>query len=91
MYRERQAPKSFRRFHEQNVKDEVEVLCRKKRIPELRGKFNTQNEEQLHQSFVRDNHFVNTTKLERHIFLRRVSIEHHNNAKNQKRLSLYQH
>ena len=62
----------FDRFHERNVKKDVEVLRRIEHIPELKGRFNTEVEEQLHSSFVRNNHFLNSMKPEKHIFLIRV-------------------
>jgi hypothetical protein len=47
----------FDRLHERNAKKEEESLRRVNNIKELRGKLNTQKDEQLHAAFNHDSRY----------------------------------
>ena len=62
-------------LHERNVKKEEETLHCVMNIKELKGKLNTQKDEQLHASYNHDSRYFNQMKPINHIFLFRSNID----------------
>lgn len=65
----------FDRLHERNVKKEEETLHCVMNIKELKGKLNTQKDEQLHASYNHDSRYLNQMKPINHISLFRSNID----------------
>ena len=57
----------FDRFHERNAKRKEEALRRVTNITELKGKLDTQKDEQLHASYNHDSRYLNQMKPINHI------------------------
>ena len=74
----------FDRFHEGNTKISAELLRRVHPVNELKGKVNTQVEEQLHGKLNRSNHVLNQMDPVRHIFMFRSILDKHNEDLNKK-------
>ena len=74
----------FDRLHERNAKKEVEILRRVTNVKELKGKLNTQKDEQLHAAYNHDTKYLNQMKPVNHIFLFRSNIDIHNEKINQR-------
>ena len=72
----------FDRLHERNVKKDVEVLRRITNIKELKGKLNSQKDEQIHSSYNHDSRYLNQMKPVNHIFLFRSNIDIRNDRIN---------
>lgn len=64
----------FDRLHERNVKKEEDTLHCVMNIKELKGKLNTQKDEQLHASYNHDSRYLNQMKPINHISLFRSNI-----------------
>ena len=71
-------------FHEGNTESSAELLRRVHLVNELKGKINTQVEEQLHRKLNRSNHFLNQMDPVRHIFMFRLILEKPNEDLNKK-------
>lgn len=73
----------FDRLHKRKVKKEEETLRCITNIKELKGKLNTQKDEQFHASCNHDSRYLNQTKPINHIFLFRSNIDVHNQKINE--------
>ena len=74
----------FDRLHEKNVKKDQEALRRVTNVKELKGKLNSQKDEQLHAAYNHDSRYLNQMKPVNHIFLFRSNIDVRNDKINQR-------
>jgi len=74
----------FDRLHEKNVKKDEEALRRVTNVKELKGKLNSQKDEQLHAAYNHDSRYLNQMKAVNHIFLFRSNIDIRNDNINQR-------
>lgn len=74
----------FDRLHEKNVKKDEEALRRVTNVKELKGKLNSQKDEQLHAVYNHDSRYLNQMKAVNHIFLFRSNIDIRNDNINQR-------
>ncbi|MES9880904.1 MAG: hypothetical protein ABW185_08490 [Sedimenticola sp.] len=76
----------FDRFHERNVKKEEEVMRRITHVKQLKGRLNSQKDEQLHAKYNHDMRYLNEMQPINHIFLFRCNIDVHNERVNHRML-----
>lgn len=72
-------------FHQNNSKDQRDVVRTIGVVPELAGKINSQCAEQLFSEVKRNNYFLNHLRPSAHIFLARNILHHRNLGKNRKK------
>ena len=66
------------------MKKDEEALRRVTNVKELKGKLNSQNDEQLHAAYHHDSSYLNQMKAVNHIFLFRSNIDIRNDDTNQR-------
>ena len=78
-------------FHQSNSKRQDSVLRQTNIIQQLRGRINTQTEEQMLSQTGKDNYFVNMMGSTNHIFVERSLLDDMNIKKNNKALTELEH
>lgn len=69
-------------FHKKNVRTKIDKLRECSLVPQIGGRINTQVEEQLFRSTVRDLYFVNMLSPANYMFMVRLLFHLHNKEKN---------
>ncbi|XP_046567032.1 uncharacterized protein LOC124275490 [Haliotis rubra] len=72
------------RFHEGNTKSEQELLRRISLVPEMKGRINSQVEEQMHRKMNRNNYFLDVMSPGNYMFVLRLLLHFYNQQTNKK-------